>query len=1054
MKQFRADLHIHSRFSRATSKKLTPRHLAAWGAVKGLDVLGTGDLTHPEWLAELEDQLILDDYSGLYRLADTTGLDKEIPALSGKTIPNTPLFMLQGEISSIYKRGGKVRKVHNLVYMPTIEAARNFSEKLGEVGNITSDGRPILGLDSRDLLEMVLEAHPLAFLIPAHIWTPWFSLFGSKSGFNTIEECYGDLASEIFALETGLSSDPEMNWLWSALDRFTLVSNSDAHSGDKLGREANMFSGEISYEGMYRSLRREGLGHKFLGTYEFFPEEGKYHLDGHRKCGVVMEPRETLARDNKCPVCGKPMTIGVLHRILELADRSTPEQPIGQPGYVSLVPLPELLSEIVGTGPKTKRVMTQYARAVARFGSELDILRNVPEEDLRKFNSLLAEGVGRMRRGEVLRQPGFDGEYGIVRVFSEKERREFTHGKTLVDLPVGKKATGLTLQEVESQEPVFTSAVNQRIAQTFEYNDGQQQAIAAGPEPVLVLAGPGTGKTRTLIGRITSLLQQGIRARNILALTFTRRAAAEMEERLVEALGKEQALPRTDTLHAIAFEYWQNSYDNAPTLLSEEGARRVFAEANPQASAQDVREAWQAINLCRERVEPCDIAYQPLYANYAQLKGSWNLADYTDLLEFWLESINNNIYTCPWTQVLVDEIQDLSPLQLALVRQLMPEKGQGFFGIGDPDQSIYGFRGAHGDVLALLTGCWAETTVVRLTENYRSAQSVLDLSAALLGANGKSSALTAVCDRDSDIRLFEAPSAEGEASWIGEQIRALIGATSHSLVDSNKDERLLGGELAPGDIAVLVRFKALIPTLQRTLDRLGIPCSVPEREAFWVEPRVQKILDAAGKFLGISCGSDNDTISCPDAMLAKGPMGVSAYLEDIPPFDRLFWQSAAFTQLVKKFEEHNGWGGLLNWIHLQTELELVRQKSEKVQIMSLHASKGLEFKAVFLPALEDGVLPFAGGGVLAGKTVNATSGRGEEHLSFISDLEEECRLFYVGMTRAEQALFLSRSARRMIYGRELALKPSRFLQSLPTEALKCSSLKAHKKHKETHLSLL
>jgi uncharacterized protein (TIGR00375 family) len=1089
MKQFRADLHIHSRFSRATSKKLTARHLAAWAAVKGLDVLGTGDFTHPQWREELAAQLIPDDNTGLLRLREADGLDEEISVFAGRPLGGRVQFMLQAEISSIYKRGGKVRKVHNLVYVPTLEAAESLSRKLEQVGNLASDGRPILGLDSRDLLEMVLETHPRAFLVPAHIWTPWFSVFGSKSGFDSIEECYGDLSAEIFALETGLSSDPDMNWMWSALDRFRLISNSDAHSGDKLGREANLFSGDVSYDGIYRALRGEGLGHRFLGTLEFFPEEGKYHMDGHRKCGVIMDPRETAARDGICPVCGKPLTVGVLSRVMELADREMPERPAGQPGFISLVPLAEVISEIVGTRPGTRKVLDFYAGAVSRFGSELGILQDVPEEDLRTFSAPLAEGISRMRRGEVARQPGCDGEYGVISVFTPRERDEFKNGRMLMDLPLPACGTtrtaepaaaadavpqdgggngpetqaaasggtaGAALQDADagvqgvSDEFIFED--DEAAEQPQGANEAQQRAMDAGPEPVLVLAGPGTGKTRTLVGRIRRLVDNGVSPRQILAVTFTRRAATEMDGRLLAELGGNAALPRTDTLHALAFEYWHKAYDDAPVLLSEDGARRVFAEANSGETAQRIREAWERIAVCRERMSVCHTDDAPFLHRYVKLKESWNLADYTDLLEFWLEQVNNGIYACPYVHVLVDEIQDLSPLQLTLVRSLLPENGAGFFGIGDPDQSIYGFRGAHGDVRAFFGAAWPDMQVIKLTRNYRSSQAILDFSAALLPQDPPLVAMRAL---PGEIRLFEAPTAEGEASWIAGQIRSLIGATSHSLADSgatrlksgghDDDVSGMAGALAPGDIAVLVRFKAVIPVIQRTLVRLGIPCSVPEAEAFWVEPRIQMILAAAGRVLGIAYRSEEETISCPDKVLAKGPLGVSAYLQDMPPFDNLFWQSPEFRRLVKAYDEYGGWAGLLNWVHLQTELELVRSRSEKVQIMSLHASKGLEFKAVFLPALEDGILPFASAGVLTGSVDKAR---------MRTDTEEERRLLYVGMTRAEQALFLSRAARRMLYGKELRLRESRFLQGLPLGDLRRSTLVAHQKRKEKQLTLM
>ena len=310
MKYFRADLHVHSRFSRATSGRLNIRNLAAWSMIKGLSVMSTGDFTHPAWRDELRRDLAYDDNSGLYRVREKTPLETEIPGFSRPDGVSEPQFLIQAEISSIYKKGGSVRKVHNVVIMPSLESADKLSNKLAAIGNITSDGRPILGLDCEHLLEMVLETDERGVLIPAHIWTPWFSLFGSKSGFDALEDCFGSLSPHIFALETGLSSDPDMNRLWSALDRYVLVSNSDAHSGENLGREANLFEGTPSYDGIFDALRRaargeEGSGCTYRGTVEFFPEEGKYHLDGHRACNVVLEPEESMKIGNICPVCGK-----------------------------------------------------------------------------------------------------------------------------------------------------------------------------------------------------------------------------------------------------------------------------------------------------------------------------------------------------------------------------------------------------------------------------------------------------------------------------------------------------------------------------------------------------------------------------------------------------------------------------------------------------------------------------------------------------------------------------------------------------------------------------
>ena len=314
--------------------------------------------------------------------------------------------------------------MHNVVIMPSLESADKLSNKLAAIGNITSDGRPILGLDCEHLLEMVLEADERGVLIPAHIWTPWFSLFGSKSGFDALEDCFGSLSSHIFALETGLSSDPDMNRLWSALDRYALVSNSDAHSGENLGREANLFEGTPSYDGIFDALRRaardeEGSGCIYRGTVEFFPEEGKYHLDGHRACNVVLEPEESMKIGNICPVCGKPLTVGVLHRVLALADRSAPPCPArtSSPSF----PCRKFWGKILHCGAKTRKVQEKYAELLERFGSEMHILQEVPENDLRRTWQELGEAVSRMRAGRVIRHAGYDGEYGVIRLFEEEE---------------------------------------------------------------------------------------------------------------------------------------------------------------------------------------------------------------------------------------------------------------------------------------------------------------------------------------------------------------------------------------------------------------------------------------------------------------------------------------------------------------------------------------------------------------------------------------------------------------------------------------------------------
>ncbi|MFA6379093.1 MAG: endonuclease Q family protein [Candidatus Omnitrophota bacterium] len=417
---FTADLHIHSKYSRATSKDLNLESLYRWAQLKGLRVVSTGDFLHPAWFKEITTKLEPAE-EGLFKLKSIYAkkIDSEIP----QSCRGEVRFILSVEISSIYKRLEKVRKVHNVVFVPSLEVAQGLQKTIEKIGNIHSDGRPILGLDSHDLLEITLQSHPQSFLVPAHIWTPWFSMLGSKGGFDKMEDCFGELTKHIFALETGLSSDPPMNWRLSQLDSCVLISNSDAHSAPKLGREANIFDTEFSYSGIYSALKDKN-NKGFLGTLEFFPEEGKYHYDGHRDCDVRLTPKETIKNKGLCPKCGKPVTVGVMARVEELADR-----PEGQKGararpYKSLIQLETIISEGKGMGPTSKPVQELFYRMLSKLGNELSILNDIPSEAIKKTGGdLLAEGIRRMRVGEVTIAPGYDGEYGVISLFSDKERK-------------------------------------------------------------------------------------------------------------------------------------------------------------------------------------------------------------------------------------------------------------------------------------------------------------------------------------------------------------------------------------------------------------------------------------------------------------------------------------------------------------------------------------------------------------------------------------------------------------------------------------------------------
>lgn len=416
---FIADLHIHSAYSRATSSQMNLENLHAWAQLKGITVIGTGDFTHPRWFAEMQEKLEPAE-PGLYALKDRYKGTSEIEV--PRSCAAEVRFILSAEVSNIYKKGDKTRKVHSLLLAPDFRAAGRLNAALREIGNISSDGRPILGMDCKRLLQMVLDASPDNVLIPAHIWTPHFSVLGAASGFESIQECFEELTGEIFALETGLSSDPPMNWMLSELDGFVLVSNSDAHSPQKIGREANVFTCELSYPAMMAALRsKDRTG--FHGTLEFFPEEGKYHYDGHRACGVCMKPTETKAHNKMCPVCKRPVTVGVMHRVNDLADRQEGYRPAGAFEFERLIPLAEILSEIHQSAPASKKVTMEYFGLLQRFGSELSILRACPLDELERAGQrLLAIAIGKMRKGNVMVDPGYDGRYGVVRVFKPGEK--------------------------------------------------------------------------------------------------------------------------------------------------------------------------------------------------------------------------------------------------------------------------------------------------------------------------------------------------------------------------------------------------------------------------------------------------------------------------------------------------------------------------------------------------------------------------------------------------------------------------------------------------------
>ncbi len=414
--RFIADLHIHSHYSRATSKDMSPEGIWKWAQLKGINVIGTGDFTHPGWLKELHEKLEPAG-NGLFMLKKEFRAD-DVPESCKADV----FFVLSAEISCIYSKNGKTRKIHSVILAPDFADAARLNLALSRIGNLKSDGRPILGLDARELLRITLDSSPDSFFIPAHAWTPHFSVFGAASGFDSLQECFEELTPNIYAIETGLSSDPLMNWQLSALDTITLVSNSDAHSAAKIGREANVLDTGIDYPAIIKAIKtRRG----FLGTIEFFPEEGKYHYDGHRDCGVSLSPRETIDHNYCCPVCSRKVTVGVMHRVEKLADRKHGFRPPNAPGFTSIIPLPEIIAEAMQCGPNSKKVTAMYSALLEKLGNEFKILMDVPLDDIERASSpLIREAIGRMRAGNVNIAPGYDGEFGKVRIFEGAERKE------------------------------------------------------------------------------------------------------------------------------------------------------------------------------------------------------------------------------------------------------------------------------------------------------------------------------------------------------------------------------------------------------------------------------------------------------------------------------------------------------------------------------------------------------------------------------------------------------------------------------------------------------
>ena len=1175
-----ADIHLHSHYSRATSRNLTLEHLWKWAQLKGVQVVATGDIAHPGWLAELREKLEPAE-AGLFRLKaeHTATLADQVPAACRGTVR----FLIGGEISNIYKKYERTRKVHNIVFSPSFEATARLQAELEKIGNIRSDGRPILGLDSRDLLEIVLQVDPRCHLIPAHIWTPWFSILGSKSGFDSVRECYADLTPHIFAVETGLSSDPPMNWRVSWLDDYTLISSSDAHSPPKLAREATRFDTELSYDALFDALR-SGDRERYRGTIEFFPEEGKYHLDGHRKCGVCWEPVTTRAHGGRCSACGKPVTVGVYHRMEELADRPHGARPACAGPFASLIPLPEALGEMLGVGPGSKRVQREYLRLLERLGPELTILQELPLEEIAAAgDAVLAEGIRRMRAGEVRAQGGYDGEYGVIRLFDDEADRSavvqlgmFSElaeedaaagaapdtGRHAVSSPPvaveGVSTAHETAPDVERstdpagtgperdlpfgslQEPAAASGPSAAAgfcakvrapapqphgaglgaevrvtapgpptaappgdlsAWLAALNPAQREAATHAKGPLAIVAGPGTGKTRTLTVRIAHLIREvGVAPDSILALTFTNKAAEELRERLGELLGAEQAARiAAGTFHQLGADLLREfaataGIPRAFAVFDEADRRLLLKRCCAELSAAELRLALAAISAAKNglasatdggpsgspasRLKDGSHDLAAIRARYDAALAEAGALDLDDLVVRSVRLLERDLAVRRTLQarfrwISVDEYQDVNAAQYRLLR-LLAGSGANLCVIGDPDQAIYGFRGADHRYFLAFGDDFPGARHLRLDRNYRSAQGILNAAGQVIARNPdhRTTALTADFASQVKLEVYRAPTDQAEAEYVVHQVERMVGGTSYFSLDSGRvEDDGLTATRAFGDFAVLYRLNAQAKLLEEAFDRSGIPYQATGGSAPAEQPPVREILSllwltqlpasrlhwwrllargpgAASEsaieelVTRISAGAGSagrDATPGPyRAAILSPPEARTAHtLELVPslaaasqaPVSELVAKAAegwaelrgraydaAETERIARLERRaaaagTGMRNFLTAAALQSETDRYDERADRVALMSLHAAKGLEFPVVFIVGCEEGLLPY--------RPPNRAADPGEER-----------RLFYVGMTRARQRLILTHAARRMLFGKTVENPLSGFVTDI------------------------
>jgi len=1059
--KFIADLHIHSKYSRATAKNLDFENLYYTAQIKGVRVVGTGDFTFPAWIDEIESKLE-ETEPGLF------SLKKEIAKDIDKTIPETcrnPVrFILQTEISNIYKKDDRVRKNHNLIYFPDIASVKKFNAKLDSIGNIKSDGRPILGLDAADLLSIMLDINDKGFFVPAHIWTPWFSMFGSKSGFDSIEECFGSLKEHIFAVETGLSSDPPMNWRVEDLDDVRLISNSDAHSPGYIGRNASVFNTDLSFSHIRQALEKNDL-ETYQGTIDMYPHQGKYHYDGHRKCNICLNPASTARIDGICPECGRKVTYGVLNRVQELATRPEGYQPENRHGFKSIIPLADILSEIFEVGPKTKKVTGYYNRTIAALGPELGILLNKSFEEIETANvPLLAEAVMKMRTGDIKIDPGYDGEYGKVNIFSRQEKERLRGEKYLLfDLPnrkpdrkPGKKAGKKSRKKVDKKAETKGKNVIVKKSQDLltDLNPEQTRAVESTAGAMVIQAGPGTGKTRTLTAKIAWLVsKKDVDPGSILALTFTNKAAKQLEQQIDKYLPqKAKSAVLAATFHSFCLRLLKEYKGFHSAIIDDSIQSSLIREAMGGKPKRGVaNKTNQLIYQCKQNLLfPDDDlkeiitkgesdSFKKIYNAYLILCKEQDVVDFEDLIFMTVKMLTDDEEILSsvrktYRYIFIDEYQDLNFGQYELAKLI--SQGNHIVVIGDPDQSIYGFRGSDNKYFKRFDHDFSGCEKIVLSKNYRSTQTILDASFQMISKSLENEEKFKVF---SDVRsskklmIKETATEYAEAVAIGKMIEKLVGGTSFFSMDAGKTDPDEQKEYSFADFAILCRTSRQCETFINMFEKEGIPFQTADKMKLFETEGIKQLIN--------SCRNMAQSSDIPEELKDCNTEAWLKFLYKKEDLDKIIKGNdkaeRAFEKLLSIAGLHSDLQGFLNALALNQDTDTLEFNVEKVSLMTMHAAKGLEFPVVFVAGCEQGLVPFAKDG------------------KNIDDLEEERRLFYVAMTRAMDILCLTYAKKRSIYGKSFKRQRSFFIEDIEKRLTQVEKsvvhLKVRKKEKQLEL---